>query len=500
MLQRRLVSLFPRRSSVGGVGLRGLGHVTIRSRQFVLVVLGQAVCVAVGLFMQRQLFCSAVRDAAEREVWATLEAAAGQLRGALAHSGPDQFHAAVEQLGPVRFEVVLVDEGWQPQPGGGAQAPVQFTPLSESAPSPRANPNAATAKESKPVRGMLAGPDGPHFAVVLERPDSGQRLLVHEPRTDVDAATAAALRGLLPVDLVTFLWTIALLGMTVYLLTTRHQEVLEHERARSTSDALRQTQEIIRTRDAVIFALAKLAGSRDHETGGHLERISAYSTLLATALRDHPVYGPHVTPTFVRLIEISSVLHDIGKVGIEDSVLRKPGRLTPAEHERMQHHTVIAGQCLAEITQRLGNSNFLEMARGGYPHGLKGKQIPLAARIIAIADVYDALAAPRVYKAALPHEDCFAIIAAGAGQQFDPDLVAVALTLRREFREILQRHLRPGPAGESSRFVPQPGTVDAARNSASSTQEPTAEPSSGAASPAVVRTPAPAEPVSPPTT
>lgn len=358
---------------------------------------------------------------------------------------------------------------------------------------------------------MLMGLKTPHLAVAWPLADGEHRGVVHRPRAAIDEAVRTALRALLPVELVTLLWTIALLGMTVYLLTTRHQEVLEHERARATSHVLRQTQEIIRTRDAVIFALAKLAGSRDHETGGHLERISAYSTLIATALRDHPGYTPQVTPTFVRLIEISAVLHDIGKVGVEDCVLRKPGRLTPAEREHMQRHTVIAGQCLGEIAQRLGSSNFLEMARdiardhherwdgAGYPSRLKREQIPLAARIVAIADVYDALVTPRVYKRALSHEDSIAIIAAGAGTQFDPELVAVALTLQRGLREILHRHTQPGAGDTDSRFVAERGSAErqpgvAAPADTPATARETAPPSPEAAavaSPADAVTPTP---------
>lgn len=267
---------------------------------------------------------------------------------------------------------------------------------------------------------------------------------------------------------VAFLWTNVLLTTTAYLVLRKSDDALDRERARSAGERLRQTQSLVRTRDAVIFALAKLAGFRDHETGGHLERISDYATMLAAALRHHPRYRTQVSPAFIRLIGVCAVLHDIGKVGIEDSVLRKPGPLTEPERLRMQHHTVLAGRCLTEIAQRLGNSSFLHMAADialshhecwdgtGYPHGLKGEAIPLAARIVGIADTFDALSMPRVYKAALPHAECVSIIRAAAGRQFDPELVQVWLTLETRFRAIADQHLAeiagtaadlPQPAG-----------------------------------------------------
>jgi response regulator RpfG family c-di-GMP phosphodiesterase len=148
------------------------------------------------------------------------------------------------------------------------------------------------------------------------------------------------------------------------------------------------------------------------------------------------------------MIGISSALHDIGKVGVEDSILLKPGKLTDVERFRIQIHTTLGGDCIRQIEQRLGNSNFLQMAREiaffhherwdgeGYPHKLKGEEIPLSARIVAIADTYDAMAVKRVYKEAYPHEVCVDRIRREAGQQFDPDLVEVFLAIEQQFRDI----------------------------------------------------------------
>ena len=161
------------------------------------------------------------------------------------------------------------------------------------------------------------------------------------------------------------------------------------------------------------------------------------------------------------MIRVSSALHDIGKVGIEDAILLKPAKLNEEERLKMQKHTLLGGECLQQIEQQLGTSNFLEMAReialyhhecwdgSGYPFGLKGEQIPLAARIVAISDVYDALAFKRVYKAAFPHEKCVEIIRSGAGSRFDPKLVKVFLESQTQFREIARTYSGPPlPAGE----------------------------------------------------
>jgi putative two-component system response regulator len=235
------------------------------------------------------------------------------------------------------------------------------------------------------------------------------------------------------------------------LLSTRLNSEETRRTAKSEQDALRSAQDLLRTRDAVIFGLAKLAESRDPDTGHHLERISLYSTRLANALRALPEYQSVVTPSFVRLLGISSVLHDIGKVGLEDNVLLKPGRLNAEERSRMQEHTLVAGDCLREIEQRLGASNFLQTAReialyhherwdgNGYPMGLSGEEIPLSARIVTVADVYDALSSKRVYKDAFPHDECVRLIREGAGTQFDPDLVRVFLSIEAEFAAIAVR-------------------------------------------------------------
>jgi putative two-component system response regulator len=243
-------------------------------------------------------------------------------------------------------------------------------------------------------------------------------------------------------------WIAGLQAAVAYLVLMRDQEEVSRKRSKAERVSLRQYNELLRTRDAVIFGLAKLTESRDSETGNHLERMTIYSTRLASAVRRDPRFRGQVNSSFVKLIGISSVLHDIGKVGVRDAILLKPGKLERQERPQMQLHAAIGGRCIRDIESRLGKSSFLKMAREiafnhherwdglGYPKGLCGEEIPLAARIVAIVDVYDALSTSRVYREALPHERCVEIIRAEAGRQFDPLLVEVFLRLESEFRDI----------------------------------------------------------------
>jgi HD-GYP domain-containing protein (c-di-GMP phosphodiesterase class II) len=243
-------------------------------------------------------------------------------------------------------------------------------------------------------------------------------------------------------------WIAGLQIVVAYLVLTRDREEAARKKRKAEKNSLQQYDDLLRTRDAVIFGLAKLAESRDPDTGNHLERIAIYSTRLASALRRDPRYVGRITPAFVKLIGISSALHDIGKVGIRDAILLKPGKFEGDDRRQMERHAEIGGRCVREIESRLGRSNFLHMAREiafchherwdgkGYPKGLAGEEIPLAARIVAVADAYDAMASKRIYKEAYPHERCVEIIGEESGKQFDPALVEVFLKLEAEFREI----------------------------------------------------------------
>jgi len=208
----------------------------------------------------------------------------------------------------------------------------------------------------------------------------------------------------------------------------------------------------LETREMAIFALAKLAESRDPETGHHLERVRNYCHALARQVSTMPKFRQECDTEFVRLIYQTSPLHDIGKVGIPDSVLLKPGQFNAAEYEIMQQHTRLGAATLEAALQKYPEARFLKIARDialthherydgtGYPQGLTGDGIPLCGRIVAVADVYDALTSRRVYKPAFEHTVARSIILKDSGTHFDPDIVDAFLAVEDEFIAIRQRY------------------------------------------------------------
>jgi len=207
----------------------------------------------------------------------------------------------------------------------------------------------------------------------------------------------------------------------------------------------------LETRDVAIFSLAKLAESRDPETGHHLERVQHYSRTLASNLAYNSAYSDRIDPEFVRLIFLTSPLHDIGKVAIPDHVLRKPGKLTADEFDVMKTHAGMGAETLEAALKRYPDAEFLKVARDiaashherwdgkGYPSRLAGEEIPLCARIVAVADVYDALTSKRVYKEAMSHEAAVEIIARDSGSHFDPVIVETFLKIQDEFAAIREQ-------------------------------------------------------------
>jgi putative two-component system response regulator len=203
-----------------------------------------------------------------------------------------------------------------------------------------------------------------------------------------------------------------------------------------------------RAQHATILALARLAEQRDNETGRHLQRLAAYSGLIARGLRDDGLFAGVVVCSWIRDLELSSALHDIGKVGIPDSILLKPAKLSAPEWEVMKSHALLGEQTIASVIADFGPTRFLAMGRDiagghhekwdgtGYPRGARGEEIPLAARIVAIADVYDALTSRRPYKPAWTHGDALAWIRERAGTHFDPTLVATFVAREAEVARI----------------------------------------------------------------
>jgi len=194
-----------------------------------------------------------------------------------------------------------------------------------------------------------------------------------------------------------------------------------------------------------------LAESRDSDTGAHLERVQHYCRALSRHLATQEKFKNIIDAEYIRLIFQTSPLHDIGKVGVPDAILLKPGRLDPHEFDIMKTHTTIAAQTLDAALNKFPGVEFLKMARDialthhekydgtGYPNNLKGEEIPLCGRIIAVADVYDALVSKRVYKDAFTHDSAQAIIEEGRGKHFDPDVVDAFVATGTEFLDIRQQ-------------------------------------------------------------
>ncbi len=211
-----------------------------------------------------------------------------------------------------------------------------------------------------------------------------------------------------------------------------------------------KVQEVTASQMATIYALIKLSESRDDETGAHIERTASFCRLLAERARTLPEYAGEIDDHFTETIYKASPLHDIGKVGIPDSILLKPGKLTVEEFAVMKTHVQIGYETLAKVGQQYDRNEFLKMGMdialnhhekwdgSGYGRGLKGSSIPLSARIMALSDVYDALRSKRVYKEAFSHEKSLQIMSSSRGSHFDPLLVDIFLRHHEELMALYE--------------------------------------------------------------
>jgi putative two-component system response regulator len=208
-----------------------------------------------------------------------------------------------------------------------------------------------------------------------------------------------------------------------------------------------RTRELILTQEVTILCMTNLAETRDNETGNHIQRTRNYIRILSQSLRQHKAhYAEELDDRVVELLHQSAMLHDIGKVGIPDSILMKPAALDKDEFEIMKNHTILGRNALLEAEKKLGSNSFLRYAReiafthhenwdgSGYPSGFSGTDIPLSGRLMAVADVYDALISKRVYKPPFTHSKAVEIIAEGRGTKFEPDIIDCFLKDHEQFR------------------------------------------------------------------
>ena len=225
-----------------------------------------------------------------------------------------------------------------------------------------------------------------------------------------------------------------------------------------------KVREISDSQLATINALTKLAESRDDDTGHHIERTRTFCKVLAEKLRENPRYAGSLDDTFIENLYHASSLHDIGKVGISDNILLKLGRLTPEEFEIIKTHSQIGARTLQTARNKYPLNAFLNMGiaiahshhekwdGSGYPDKLAGEEIPISARIMAVADVYDALRSKRPYKPAFTHEKACEIILEGTGRQFDPAVIDAFRAVETEFAEI-RMQMDDGASEERKQFV-----------------------------------------------
>lgn len=227
---------------------------------------------------------------------------------------------------------------------------------------------------------------------------------------------------------------------------------LEQKVQERTAELLQRNQEIELIKDTTIVALSSLAETRDNETGNHIRRTQNYIRALAVELYKYPRYTQFLTDENITLLYKIAPLHDVGKVGIPDRILHKPGKLTEEEFEIMKTHAALGGNAIASAVEGLDfTSPFIDMAfqiamshhekwdGSGYPEGLSGDGIPIPARLMALADVYDALSCKRVYKSAISHDDVLSIILEGRGKHFDPDVVDAFVAIQQQFIEIAEK-------------------------------------------------------------
>jgi len=217
-------------------------------------------------------------------------------------------------------------------------------------------------------------------------------------------------------------------------------------------EVVKRTREVTAIQDVTILVMASLAETRDSETGNHIRRTQFYVKALAEKLRDHPRFAWFMTDTNINMLFKSAPLHDIGKVGIPDRILLKPGRFEPHEFEIMKTHTTLGYEAIVHAENALGTDvEFLAFAKtialshqekwdgSGYPQGLAGDDIPIPARLMAVADVYDALISRRVYKEGMGHEKAMQIMIEGRGTHFDADMFDAFVDIQEEFRAIARR-------------------------------------------------------------
>lgn len=398
-----------------------IGAAPVRLLIIAMIVIAQAAVVGMGWWSgSRELLTEVVDEYSHRVEAAAQETASGI---ALAISKVDEGSIAPGTPGGERVRSMLRD---LELPGNSVVTVV--------------------TDEGEVLHRLGAVPRGaPAYTASASLAKFGAEVRVRSTSSDLlharDAATGAINRRVLlggsAIVLLTGVVGISLIGLNEHRLEKANRVLSRAYEA--------QAKDLIAAREGMIVGLAKLADFRDTDTGQHLDRICEYSVRLAQAAR--PAFHA-ITDTYIERLRLASTLHDIGKVGIPDSILLKPGKLEPQERAIIERHTVFGADTLCSIRKHCDNDPLLDMSvdiaiahherwdGGGYPYGISGEAIPLAARIVAIVDVYDAITSVRVYKDAMTHEEAVEILSEGRGTQFDPVLLDAFLSIADEINVI----------------------------------------------------------------
>ena len=333
----------------------------------------------------------------------------------------------------------------------GLDAP---TPMVAPTPqSPGTLHTTAPARDESPeITGMVRDhQDQLHIIAAARVRGLDVKISVHQNASGVDSRIQRLLAPVVPAGIVISTLLIGLTSLAIALIVRSYDDRLARINDGLEDTVRQRTHSLRKTRDAVVFGLAKLADSRDPDTGEHLERIRHYVTLLAQQLKK--THATWIDSAYIENLGVASSLHDIGKVGVADAVLLKRGGLTDDERTQIQDHPTIGGECLQAIGQQLGDDDFLQLSReiayghherwdgSGYPAKAQGENIPFAARIVSVADVYDALRSRRPYKEPFTHNQARDIILEGRGTHFDPAVIDAFVACESDFQKLADRHL-----------------------------------------------------------
>jgi putative two-component system response regulator len=328
---------------------------------------------------------------------------------------------------------------------------------------------AAGASDDSIVSGEVEVSGQLYSAACLALPDINAVLAVYQSEQRIQEGIAQLVNPLTQVGLIVSAAVTGVTALLTMFLLSRFESTLTTVNGSLEKEVERRTQSLLQSRNAVAIGLARLAESRSKDTSQHLDRLRKYVTILATEMAKH---SNEIDYHYVANLAVASSLHDVGKVSVPDGVLLKQGLLTPAERRAMQLHTVLGAECIGAMQRQTGDDQFLELGRqvaaahheqwdgSGYPHGLQGRSIPLAARIVALADVYDALTSHRPYRQAVSHVEAREWIVAQYGAHFDPAVVEAFVAREQDFVKISQMCLdEPQPAASFPAAAGEP--VDA---------------------------------------